>query len=302
MPRPPSIVGRVNYVIDTWNNPCDAPWVVYLETAGPAALQAFIAVVCFDFLDAVRYIFRPARLRSGRHMRRGQKGQRGRKPKSLGQKLRSKLPGLSALENRKVAQGAKNLWVIDGIGQRLLWWWLVADVASGTLYNWTSALYKTEYCQMSGGPGAGLRETETGNFAAIAGWTAIGYEIFQYNRGSCGMGVFGFSGGPGHWSVAASIDVTGSGSENSIIEMRIAIVTAGGTRYDGHTTAVVGPGSSAGLVTTTTKEGDLLGWVEFRCSYGFPTVNNGAVVCLARPDVPPPPVKYDCFGLKVDQL
>lgn len=287
----------MNYVIEMWNNPCDAPWAVYIETAGPAALQMLVALVCFDFLDAIRYIFRPARLRSGRHMRRGKKGQRGRKAQGIGQRLRSKLPPLKALANRHVAQGAKNLWVIDGIGQRLLWWWLVVDVVTGTLYNWTTAMYKTEFCQMSGGPGAGLRESDNQIYGAVQGWHPASYNIFHYNRGTGVVGPFSFSGGPGSWSIACSLDLHNPAAQDITLEYRIAIQRALGVEYEGYTSTIIPAGGDGGVVTTATIKGDLQGWVEVKVSFGFPTTNSGTIFILAQPDTAQPPIKYNCFGL-----
>lgn len=297
MPRPPGIIDRVNFVIDTWNNPCDAPWAVYMEVAKPVVLGMFVEIICFGFLDVVRFIFRPAGVRSGRHMRSKKKGQHGRKKQGLGNRIRSKIPPLAALANRQVTQGVKTLWVIDGIGQRLLWWWLVADVVSGGLYNFTSLLYKTEECQMSGGPGAALMEGAAGVHGAIQGWTTVGYTDFQYQRGTASIGPFAFATGPGFWSVAASVETEAVGDVGATVEMRIVLNRALGQEFEGLTQAELKGQGTAGIVTTATFHGGLTGWVQIKVSQGFVNVIGGTLFVLGRPAIPPPPVKFDCFGL-----
>lgn len=297
MPRPPGIIDRVNFVVDTWNNPCDAPWALYVETALPALLDALIAVVCFDFFDVVRFTFRPTNLRTGRHMRKGKKGQHGRRKLGIGNRIRAKIPPLSALANRKVTHGVKTLWVIDGIGQRLLWWWLVADVVSGTLYNFTSLLYKTEHCQMTGGPGAALREGTNQSWGAIQGWATVGFPDFDYDRGSGSAGVFSFSNGDGFWSVATSVELVNDQDEDRTVEMRIVLNRALGQEFEGLTSTVVPAHGSAGIVTTAAYNGALSGWVQVKVSHGFISSNGGTLFLLGRPPIPPPPVKFDCFGL-----
>lgn len=294
MPRPPGIIDRVNYVIDSWNNPCDLPWMVYVETALPAALEALIAVVCFDIADVVRFIFRPANLRSGRHGSRGKKGQHGRKPKGLRARLAVKLPEFSKLQQRKVSQGVRTLWVIDGIGQRLLWWWLVADVTTGFLYNFTSMIYKTEVCQMAAAPGSGLRQITNISFAAIIGWNSVSYPTLRYENGTLSWNNAAFSVGEGNWSVVASLECENTGASDQQIEIRIAIVRPSGTEYftGGQLSLEVGGGG--GLVMSMTAKGPFTGFVQMRPSVGFTRATDGDLYIQGRPLKPKPPIEYKC--------
>ncbi len=296
MPRPPGIIDRVNFVVDTWNNPCDAPWAVYVELAKPAVLQAFVAIVCFGFLDVVRFIFRPSGSRLGRHSRPGKKGERGRKKQGLGNKLRSKIPPLAALANRKVTNGVKTLWVIDGIGQRLLWWWLVADVASGTLYNFTSMLYKTEFCQNSGGPGAALREDASTGHLAVQGWSAVGWSTLDYQRGTASAGVFSFTVGNGDWSVVGAVELENRTDVHINVEIRVKLNRALGTEFQGFGNVSIPPHSSGGLIGVATWEGSLNGSVEVRPDTRAVFAVGGSLFVHGRPPIPPPPVKFNCFG------
>lgn len=294
MPRPPGIIDRVNYVVDSWNNPCDLPWMVYVETALPAALEALIAVVCFDIADVVRFIFRPANLRSGRHGSRGKKGQHGRKPKGLRARLAVKLPEFSKLQQRKVSQGVRTLWVIDGIGQRLLWWWLVADVTTGFLYNFTSMIYKTEVCQMAAAPGSLLRQITFIQFAAITGWNSVSYPTLRYQNGSASSNNAAFAVGPGNWSVVASLDCTNIHHSAQEIEIRVCIQRSTGIEYFTGGQITLDAGASGGLVMSMTGKGPFTGFVQMRPSVGFTTANAGDLYVQGRPLIPKPPIEYKC--------
>ena len=293
MPKPPGIISRANYVVDSWNNPCQQPWVVYAETALPAALTVWIAFICFDIGDVVRFMFRPARLRSGRHIRRGRKGERGRRKQGLGRRAAMKLPMMQALTQRKVSQGVKNLWIIDGIGQRLLWWWLIADVASGFLYNWTSMVRKTEFCQAADSPGNALREDTQTTVAAIGGWQSIGFDNLRYQVGSVTMGPFGASLGTGGYEIAVSANATNRFAQATTIQLRLISVTQGGLVIGESEVAALPPLGSAALVVTARIGGPAeVAW-QARVGFGGADMSGGAAVVFGR-ITPRPPIQFTC--------
>ena len=294
MSRPPGIIDRVNAVVEMWNNPCETPWAVYVETAGPAALEALIQVVCFDIGDVLRFIFRPANVRSGRHGSRGRKGQHGRKPKGIRAKLADKLPPFKKLQQRKMAQGVRNLWIIDGIGQRLLWWWLVIDVATGFAYNWTSMIYKSERCQMALSPGYAVRVGNNQIFLAITGWQDVGYPDLQYEKGAVSTAAFAFSCGDGEYSVVASLAVKNTGPLDNTVEIRIHTEGPGGPEDSEGGAAGVKRGNTADVVMSTSRKGPFNGWVELNTSQGSVTGTNGAIYIQGQPPKMKPPVDFTC--------
>ena len=294
MSRPPGIFDRVNYVVEAWNNPCDVPWAVYLETAGPAALDALIAVVCFDIGDVLRFIFRPTNMRSGRHGSRRRKGQHGRKAKGIRGRLAAKLPPFARLQQRKMTQGVRNLWVIDGIGQRLLWWWLVADIASGFAYNWTSMIYKTERCQMALAPGAGLRTGVSQVFLAIQNWPDVIYDNLEYEKDQVTMLPAAFDCGIGDYRIVAGVDVHNSGALPNTVELRIHLVTPQGIVNLGGEAISLGPGDFGTLVTSGHHIGPYDGWVEIQVSQGSVSATEGTLYVQGIPPKAEPPVKYTC--------
>lgn len=297
MPQPPGVIDRVNYVIETWNNPCDAPWYVYLETAKPAALEALVMLACFDVDDVVRYIFRPANLRGGGHIRSRRRGRKGRKRARLGERIRNKVAPLRAIKHRKVTTGVKTLWVIDGIGQRLLWWWLVIDVATGFAYNWTSLLYKTEHCQMALGPGALGAETGPKTHGGIATFQAIRWDRISYMRGEVGGGPFSFSVGEGDWSVEVGISFFNFTMGFTTCGLRLTLDSADGRHVisGGPITIAAGQTGSLNLGGKIRGPGGL--GLEYHSFSGWVDLTGILYVQGIPPEGPPPPLNFKCNSI-----
>lgn len=188
MPRPPgdpSALEKVNYVIDSWASPCEAPWYIYVETLWPAALEAFIVLITFGWDDVLRGFWRPRGLGHRTGKRKGKfKGRRLPRFPELGDLIGKNLPGADQVKGRKWGTGGKALWRIDTLLQRGMFWWLVADVTVDFAYNWTSLLYATQWCQRSDegrfsytGPGKSLRP---GNV-----WAFFTAPEEDYQRGDC---------------------------------------------------------------------------------------------------------------------
>lgn len=188
MARAPGIIDKVNAVLKYFENPCDAPWTIYFETALPALGEAIITVLSFGFDDVVRGALRPGGLRSGRHFR-GRKGGGGlgRAIPEVGEMLGAMLPGAKAAKQRSVTQGVKNLWLLDGVIQRALWYWLVADVTATFAFEWTSAINESRFCQAQG-VGAALSKDHGGVvcFSTANAWTTPPIEQIVYQTGFAG--------------------------------------------------------------------------------------------------------------------
>lgn len=142
---------KVNFVIESWCQPCNAPWYIYIQTLKPALLAAFITLISFGWDDVLRGYARPPG--TGRRTGKRKGKRRGAKPlrfPELGEMIGDKLPGSSAAKEANWSNGAKTLWRIDSVMQLGLFAWLVADVTEDFAFNWTSALYETRWCQASG--------------------------------------------------------------------------------------------------------------------------------------------------------
>ena len=294
MARPPGIISRMNYVVETWNNPDDLPWAVYAETALPAFLEVWVAIICFDILDVVRFIFKPSGLRSGRHGRRGRKGRNKRGRKGLGRRLVGKLPVVSLLQARKVSNGVKNLWIIDGIGQRLLWWWLMADVTSAFVYNWTTMARKTERGQMILSPGNGLSEGPPSGVLAIQGWQGVIYSSNAYSTKGVSINLGSGVLAAGLYNIVASYTMQNLFPTQTTCRLRIIGGAAVPLNVLGSDSATLPGLMQASMVAAGRLRGPGQWQIEARIDFGGGSGIAGDVFVSGIPDEVPPPISFDC--------
>lgn len=201
MPKPPrdvSYFDKVNYVIDAWAMPCEAPWYIYVETLKPALLEAFITLATFGWDDVARGYFRPRGLggrRTGK--RKGKFAKAIPRFPELGEEIGKRLPGAEEVKGEKWSALGKTLWRIDTVIQRALFWWLVADVTIDFAYNWTSLLYETVWCQASN---LGRFSYQSGDDRNAPGgiWWVAAYEDLDYQHGGLAWNINrGFAGPTG---------------------------------------------------------------------------------------------------------
>ncbi len=149
-PENPENFDKVNFVIDAWSTPCQAPWYIYLETLRPAALEAFIVLITFGWADVIRGRFRPKGLGRRSSKRKGKWARKIPRFPEIGNTLGKALPFGEQIEDFvKFGTKTRFLWRIDNAMQAGLFMWLVADVAEDFVFNWTSLLYKTFWCKAS---------------------------------------------------------------------------------------------------------------------------------------------------------
>lgn len=183
MPKPPGDIGafdKVNFVIDSWARPCEAPWYIYVETLWPALLAAFITLATFGWDDVARGYFRPRGLG---HRRTGKRKGKWRRAipafPEAGEELGKRLPGAEEIKGERWSVLGKTLWRIDTVVQRSLFWWLVVDVTVDLAYNWTSLLYETVWCQ--GSLLGRYAVTVASPFSRTAGgWWRVAFTNFDY--------------------------------------------------------------------------------------------------------------------------
>ena len=151
MPKPPvdpDSFDKVNYIIDSWSTGCDAPWYIYIETMGPAALEAFIVLISFGWADVLRGALRPKGLGRRTSKRKGRWNRRLPAFPEVGNTIGKHLPFAEQVEDFAHWGGkTRFLWRIDNLVQAGLFWWLVVDVAEDFVFNWTSLLYEGNNCK-----------------------------------------------------------------------------------------------------------------------------------------------------------
>lgn len=209
-PFVPTWINKVNAIVWYASNPCNAPWVLYFETALPAIGRSIVMLLDFGFDDVVRGALRPRGLRGAGHTRRrGRGGVRGQGVPELGELIGADVPGAQEAKGRSVAQGVKNMWIIDGVIQRGLWYWLVADIIVNFFYMWFSAIQKTQFCEQQGvGSALTLNQGEGFWFAVANAWTTLPIGEVQYAEGGAHsrFASFGNNGKP--FMYMLSIDAT----------------------------------------------------------------------------------------------
>ncbi len=206
-PKNPSFFDKTNYVIDAWTNPCVAPWYIYVETMGPAALKAFITLISFGWDDVARGFWRPRGLNPRRTGKRKGKWRRAipRFPE-LGEEIGKRIPGADAVKGRKWGCGGRTLWRIDTALQRGFFYWLVADVTNDFFFEWTSLLYKTEWCKAS--DLGRFSYTEAGGAPINDGvWKVFGFPTEDYEEAPPSWGVIRGNSGPTGCTAVAAADI-----------------------------------------------------------------------------------------------
>ena len=148
--KPPGWLDKVNYVIDSFVDPCQAPFLLKVRLALPAAGEMIMQLVEFDQLDVVRAMFRPKPVPGGRtyrHSRRGRKGgPSGPGLLSPGENIGHRLRGATHLPTASDSRKLDFLWQIDNIGQRAFFWWMVADVGVDGFYRWATLIEQSPVC------------------------------------------------------------------------------------------------------------------------------------------------------------
>lgn len=161
--KPPNpranIFEKINYVIRSFLDFCDAPFTVYVETAAPALLRAFIEYYMLDLLNVISTWARPDRaIARGRRQRKGSRGAKGA-PRSRpglvrralrfdpGESLGKRLPFREEMHTRVTPPGVNHLWVLYGITERIGYWWMVISISVNFFFDWMSLLNGTKYCQ-----------------------------------------------------------------------------------------------------------------------------------------------------------
>ncbi len=191
MPKPPidpDSFDKVNFVIDSWTTGCDAPWYIYVETMKPAALTAFFALLEFGLGDVVRGIFRPKGLGRRTGKRKGKWLRRLPAFPEIGNTIGRQIGSVTgATGYTRWKAAGRTLWRIDLAMQSALLLWLVADIAEDFVFNWTSLLYESYWCQ-DDPPGGFSYHSETWGTMGSNGWKRQWYGWLDWERGAPGWG------------------------------------------------------------------------------------------------------------------
>jgi hypothetical protein len=265
MPKAPDIFDKINFIIKAIFDPCDAPLTVYVETALPALLEAFITYYLLDFSQIFTSFVTPSkaigrarsRRKGGMGSKAGRKGKKGIVSKVIGldpsDEIGKNLPGAERVRGRVVTGGVIHMWQVFGVIERINYWWFVLSIVIDFFFNWFSGLAKTFYCEHQGSAML-VVDRETLPMIGGAGWLATSLFNIQKIRGEIEW--FGNNGVIGPLPFTAVFTATisnptdnpgeggirlyaGTSESSAIIGQAFVNLDAGATgtltvKYDGH--------------------------------------------------------------------
>ncbi len=192
MPDPPfrpNYFQAINYVVDVWAQPCEAPWYIYARTFGPAALAALITLASFGWDDVFRGYVRPKGLRARKFKKKPFriKGVPIRFPE-IGELLGKRLYGAKRFQGTKHFATNASLWRIDGVLQRGMFYWLLADIAVDFAFEFSSVMYATEWCAAENLPRHSNRGDPFQLGPAGGSWHDFNCPTIEYQKGDISFG------------------------------------------------------------------------------------------------------------------
>lgn len=275
MPKPPGLIDKVNAIVKFVENPCRAPWLVYMETALPAAGNLLLSLVSFGMDDVVRGWARPKGIRSSRHGRKGSKGRGGRGGgggiPEIGEEIGKRLPGAEAAKGRHVSDGVKNLWFVDGVIQRGLWHWMVVDLTVDFFYDWSSLINESRFCSR-GEAGGAMRMALPGTIGALSGWHALQCPILRYEYNGVQTTTATCQVDEGTWTFICSASGANIGQTIGVVDLAIGYAPDGSENISVSSSGSLLPTNSYSLCTSATVKGPALVIFLIRISAGFASI------------------------------
>lgn len=192
MPQPPSWIDKVNFITDYWSSPCSASWYVYTKHAWAAFGRVALVLVDFGLDDIVRSTFRPKGLRTGRHGRKGRKGRRLvpsiPEPSDL---VADRALGRDIYQARYTDGLTKNLWRLDGVGQKALNRYMLVNLVTDFFYDWGTGIIDDPLSDCEHRAEGQSRKHAEAVYLGVAGWQAIGFHDIEEERGGVQLNPFG---------------------------------------------------------------------------------------------------------------
>lgn len=149
---------RLNFIWKNIIDPCDAPITIWLWAFWPAfwklVLQWYTIDITQILIAYLRPGFRAFGARSKKHWGSGTRGKRGG---SKWTKLNpinfdpndfigGELLGWDEIPGKGPFPGELWFWTIEGLIERVQFYWMVMDLGTEFLYDWMSAVANTSYC------------------------------------------------------------------------------------------------------------------------------------------------------------
>ncbi len=161
MPKPPGPIDKANYIAHFFEDPCHAPWTVYVELAAEAAGELALAFIEPTPADVLRFYVKPRGARSAGRFGGyigGEETEEGiQLLPDINEVVGTRLPFSEWIGESLVHDKLAFFWALDGILERLLWYYLLAEMAEDFLFNWTTLINRSEYCSIDMGGSAYIK-------------------------------------------------------------------------------------------------------------------------------------------------
>lgn len=217
-PGYPNWFDKINFLVDFFIDPCDAPITVYVESLKPALLDFLISYYQADLtninINLFRWSFRIPKPKGGR---KGRHGNKSNKPKGPGflrgiltfdidQFISSKIALFQRLPKQKATFGIATLWAIEGVIERINFWLFIFEIALDFFFAWSSLIKKSVYCQAQG-DNVLLAEGGAQTLTGVFGWVGLLMPNIRKIRGhiTWNFASGGYFGATGHVMIKSDV-------------------------------------------------------------------------------------------------
>lgn len=180
------VLGRLQGIVHFIENPCNEPWMVYVEAAVPWANKAAMQILGVDLMQSVRTGLNPGELRTKRHSRGGYNSEDSHKGTRVGMPDPYEYIGhhyheaIGGFIDANATAGTRAIWQVTNMVERGMWEYFLLDVGSNFLYHSLADARRSKYCRrpysgdaMRSGPHVSL---------GVLGWQAMAVGPLKYSN------------------------------------------------------------------------------------------------------------------------
>lgn len=132
----PGWLNKIRFITFYAFNPCEAPFMLYIEMAREPAHRTALVFLEFDLFAMVKRFFRPIGLRQRRHGRKGSRSGRGlRGVPEIADMVAEVLPGQEEFAQRKYGVGTRLLYVLSDAYERVIWNIVLVELSTDFVYD-----------------------------------------------------------------------------------------------------------------------------------------------------------------------
>jgi hypothetical protein len=285
---------RLNFIWRQIIDPCDAPITVWLWAFWPAFWHLVLQWYTIDISQILIAYLRPGfRAFGARNKRHWGGGQRGRRPGGKKGRLNplnfdpnefigSEILGWDEIPGKGPFPGELWFWTIEGLIERVQFYWMVMDLGTEFLYEWASAVARTSYCHARD-DGVLLATAPGYPQSGIFGWDAMGILDAVKIRNIDFWNGYGVSSsvGPGQVLATASMQCIIEGAGGGYAMLRVRCLTGPRAGLTMEVREDVTAGGTVSLAATG-PTGAFEGWIaEIKVNGLFniigPTLNYHAI-------------------------